>query len=215
MGQADLKRERQLAETGFAEGSSDPWKRIRNVLERGSAQLKDFEGTWPLVLVLHCPPPVFVPLDTDMVLTALHGNTQIVLDSDTLKTKRVIYSPDHSVLRSDHKAYLSAVAVIERIRPLEDEMNDEVRREAEGRQPTPDEWNEIGAAAQHRVLAKYQGLETSHEVTRMRIMHNPYCTKNPLPIKVFTGPHDDHWHYDRQAGRFVVAWRGRGLTPKS
>ena len=212
VGVADKERERQLAAKGFAEVSSDPWERIRGVIERGSAQLKPFAGTWPLVIVLHCPPPAFVPLEPEMVLQALLGNMRLGLDKSTLDVKSVIYSPDHSVLRPDHKDYLSAVAVVERIRPLEEAMNEEVRRDADGRTCSHEDLDEIGRAAQSRILTRYPKMDAAHEIVRLRVMHNPYCKKNPLPLKVFTGLFDEHWVCDRKTRQFEIRWKGEGLV---
>lgn len=198
----DRERNRQLAKSTFASGGGDPWKRIRNTVEDGCRQLKPFAGQYPLVVILFESAETFICLDNYMIQTALHGNESLILDGESLDLTQKVYSRDHAFLWKEFRDYLSAVAVIERFRPLEDVVGRELRESIVPGDPVKTMMAKEVAITE-RILTKHPSLSIHHEVLRVRVVHNPFADHH-LPVTVFTGPFDEQSVGDPSTGEYKL-----------
>lgn len=198
-GEGDL--DRKIADIPVGEtrgGFYEPHVRVREKLEAGARQLREFKNRFPTVIVLHNP-GFFVDLDEWIVAGAMYGNLQFVVemgtDPEVARDAATQFDRKKAKLRPQQNTSISAVAVLENIKPnyhLVDEMLEKHAAESRAKG--------IGAVesaveAWHLIEQLRPDADLDLTVPRLRVFHNVYAALTLDPT-MFAGPHDQHLYPD-------------------
>jgi len=111
------------------------------------------------------------------------------------------FTPRKAKMRREQNTTISAVAVVEPLRPNQYMLDDALaqrRKEDLPKRPTKEE---IIEALEILEKVRQQHPEVDLEVLRLRVVHNIYAAIR-LPVIAFPGQYDEHYAIDPQTERF-------------
>lgn len=203
-GEVDRKEQEQLRAGGVASGALDPYQRIRDKLNIAGKQLRESKARLPCAVVLRNPGRL-VNLSTTIVQGAMYGDIGVTVGIDPSGRRPPVdkglrFDPKRAKLRRHQNTTISAVAVLERIRPnahmIENALAENRHRQARSGWPTVEEFeNDLKVAEKVR----QEHPEVDLEVVRLRVIHNPYAALALSP-EAFNGPHDEQYGLGRTIG---------------
>jgi hypothetical protein len=165
----------------------DATARARSRIVDAVKQLSEYKGSRPCVVVLYNHSALGVNLLNIWVKAAMHGDAQFSEpidfgDGRPMPEPAFIYDRDTRKLSSQQNTTVSAVAVLERVRPNPATVDDHVR-------------SGTYASTHDVAMAVFDFLEAHPEATieapRLRVIHNRFAAV-PLPREVFSGTGDEH-----------------------
>lgn len=205
-GDVDRDEHEQLRMKGMASLALNPYSRIREKLDIGGRQLREFKGRFPCLVVLYNPGRL-VNLGTSIVQGAMYGDIGVVIGVHPSVERPPVnmgtrFDPKTAKLRSYQNTTISAVAVLERVRPnahmIENALAENRHRQSRTGWPTAEEFEEDLRIAEE---IRREHPEVDLEVVRLRVIHNPYAALALSP-EAFNREHDEQYRLDA-TGRFV------------
>ena len=198
-GEGDLDRKIAEILVGEARGGAyEPHLRVREKIEAAGRQLREFKNRFPTLIVLHNP-GFFVDLNEIIIAGAMYGNLQFVVeigaDPDAAREAETRFDRKKAKLRPQQNTSISAVAVLENIKPNYRLVVELLEQHAAESRAKGVDVVESAVEAWHMIEKLRPEVDLDLTIPRLRIFHNAYSVL-PLDAKVFQGPHDKHFYPD-------------------
>jgi hypothetical protein len=167
-----------------------PFSRIQLRIRAASRQLREFKGKYPCLVVLFDPAAVAYLMNVT-VLGAMYGEVKLRVPIDIngggVFEATNVYDHESRYLTPNSNTTVSAVAILERVRPIQRLVDEAASKEDFGTGP-----DRTTRMIQFIYEFSEKHPEVFDQVPRLHVFQNIYAAV-PWPRPALSGPNDSFW----------------------